>query len=126
MLELERAFRDQNAQSLCPDEDTESRDLPKGKQVCGRTHTGPPSLSLLLAFNHSALHGGLPSPACWQSNHIGKAHLSFSDLNIDSCFGPGLTSSYLPSSSAFSHKPQNPKCSPLTPQLPYTVSQSQE
>lgn len=38
-----KGFRDQKAQSLCPEEDTESCDPLKGKQVCGRTHTGSPS-----------------------------------------------------------------------------------
>lgn len=113
-----KGFRDQKAQFLCTDEDTQSHDLPKVSRYVTED-TGAPSEESRASL----------CPYCWIStillslgsaffslpkyNHVGKAHPGFSDLDTKpnwSLAGPDLTASDPISPSAFSHQPQSPLC----------------
>lgn len=65
-----KGFRDQKAQSLCTDEDTQSHDLPKASRYM-TDHTGAPSEEsrasfsvLTVGFRQYCSPWALPSPAC--------------------------------------------------------------
>ena len=67
---------------ICPQT---SRYVAEHVQGLYQQRAGPPSV-FTVGFQSSCSLWALPSPACWKSNHTDKAHLSFSDLNISSCW----------------------------------------